>query len=256
MKRTILFISAAIFFFASCQKETSLEGNVNGRYTVKLSFINFANGNDVELDSVTYINDFGEDYTISKLRYYITNIQLRETGSGHIVIIPNSYYLIDESNANSKSMSWILDSGRYDQVSFLIGVDSARNVSGAQTGALDPANNMFWTWNSGYIQFKLEGKSPASTAVNNKIEYHIGGFKSTDNTVRRVTLNLPLTKLLNIQSGSSGEVIIGADIDRLFNNTHALNIAANPVCTTPGALAVKYADNYEGMFFIFDVINN
>jgi hypothetical protein len=256
MKRIILFISAAIFFFASCQKETSLEGNVTGRYTVKLSFINFANGNDVELDSVTYINDFGEDYTINKLRYYITNIQLRETGSGHIVIIPNSYYLIDESNANSKSMSWILDSGRYDQVSFLIGVDSARNVSGAQTGALDPANNMFWTWNSGYIQFKLEGKSPASTAVNNKIEYHIGGFKSTDNTVRRVTLNLPLTKLLNIQSGSSGEVIIGADIDRLFNYTHALNIATNPVCTTPGALAVKYADNYEGMFFIFDVINN
>ncbi|WP_316930094.1 MbnP family protein, partial [Hymenobacter sp. IS2118] len=36
--------------------------------------------------------------------------------------------------------------GDYQSVSFTVGVDSARNVAGAQTGALDPNNGMFWTW--------------------------------------------------------------------------------------------------------------
>jgi hypothetical protein len=34
-------------------------------------------------------------------------------------------------------------------IKFLLGVDSLKNVSGIQTGALDPAKGMFWTWNTG-----------------------------------------------------------------------------------------------------------
>jgi hypothetical protein len=47
-------------------------------------------------------------------------------------------------------------------IRFLLGVDSARNVSGIQTGALDPARGMFWTWNSGYVMAKIEGSSPSA----------------------------------------------------------------------------------------------
>ena len=37
-----------------------------------------------------------------------------------------------------------------------LGVDSLRNVTGVQTGALDPAMDMYWTWNTGYVMAKLE----------------------------------------------------------------------------------------------------
>ena len=53
-----------------------------------------------------------------------------------------------------------MPAGNYNSLSFLLGVDSMHNVSGAQTGALDPANDMFWTWNSGYVMAKMEGASP------------------------------------------------------------------------------------------------
>ena len=66
----------------------------------------------------------------------------------------------------------------------MIGVDSARNTSGAQLGALDPANSMFWSWNSGYIFVRMEGNSPQSTQPYNKLQFHIGGFKGATNCIK------------------------------------------------------------------------
>ncbi len=72
---------------------------------------------------------------------------------------------------------------------FLLGVDSLHNVSGAQTDALDPAKDMFWTWNTGYVMAKLEGNSPSSALVNNKYEFHVGGFSGKYNVLKKI-LNL------------------------------------------------------------------
>lgn len=76
---------------------------------------------------------------------------------------------------------------QYDSITFLIGVDSLHNVSGAQTGALDPVNDMFWTWNSGYVMAKLEGNSSSSPQMNQKFEYHIGGYSGKHNVVKKLS---------------------------------------------------------------------
>ena len=39
-----------------------------------------------------------------------------------------------------------------------LGVDSVLNYNGVHEGALDPINGMYWTWQTGYIHCKLEGK--------------------------------------------------------------------------------------------------
>lgn len=57
----------------------------------------------------------------------------------------NEYFLIDASDAGSTTIALQALPGKYDQVAFTIGVDSIRNISGAQTGALDPGKGMFWT---------------------------------------------------------------------------------------------------------------
>ena len=137
-----------------------------------------------------------------------------------------------------------------------MGVDSASNCSGAQAGALDPMNDMFWTWNSGYIMAKLEATSPSSNQVNSKVEYHIGGFSGVNNVLKRITLSLPATKFLVITKGKTSEIIVEADLYKWWQTPNDLKITDNPVCTTPGALAKKIADNYSKMFTIKDVINN
>ena len=127
-------------------------------------------------------------------------------------------------------------------------------MSGAQTGALDPANDMFWTWNSGYIMAKLEGQSSFSTLINNEIEYHIGGFKGTDNVVKRMVL--PFSQSIEIKNDKTASILISADINKWFKHIHDLPIAMNPACVMPGNLATQYAANYSGMFTITQIENN
>ena len=48
-------------------------------------------------------------------------------------------------------------------------------------GDLDPVHGMYWTWQSGYIQFKLEGLLRDS-AGERKLELHLGGFEGENKT--------------------------------------------------------------------------
>ena len=130
----------------------------------------------------------------------------------------------------------------FTKIEFLLGVDSIRNVSGIQTGALDPAKGMFWTWNSGYIMAKLEGESPLANAAGNRFTYHIGGFRFGINTVRKISLN--------IANNQNNEIHINADINQWFKSKSEIRIAETNNCQTPGTLAVKFADNYANMFTI------
>ena len=221
--------------------------------TIKITFINMLNNKPVILDSVFYTNYRQENFTINKLKYYISNISL-QTIDKRINTEQNSYHLINEEDAGSKSFGLSVIPDKYETIYFLIGVDSLKNVSGAQTDALDPLHGMFWTWNTGYIMFKLEGTSPQSTMVNNKMEYHIGGFTGVNNVLRTVKLNFTESPII-LTKQKIAEIIIQVDIDKIFNATNKLTIAQTPVCTIPGAMAASIADSYATAFKISKVIN-
>ena len=215
---------------------------------VKISFVNTVNHAPLVLDSVTYSNPFAEDYTVSTFKYYISNLFF--TTNKKKIVVKNRYYLIDEKNIDGNNILLFVPPGNYSLVSFLLGVDSLKNVSGAQSGALDPTNDMFWTWNTGYVMIKLEGSSAASKVVNNKIEYHIGGFAGDDNVLRKI--KLPVN--INIKKGTLTQIIIEADINTWWQIPNNISIAINPVCTSPGALAKKFANNYSKMFSVKKII--
>jgi hypothetical protein len=238
----------ALFF--SCQK--GVNENVSASASAELHFHNMVGPVDLALNT-TYANSFGEEFVVTKLKYYITNIQLLNTSTNTKANINESFFLVDEADPVSKTFNIQLPSGKYNAISFLIGVDSLHNVSGAQSGALDPAKDMFWTWNSGYIMAKLEGNSPVSTLPNQMIEYHIGGFKGTDNVVKRLTLSFPFQQQLEEKGRLT--IDIAADINAWFKSIHDLTISTNPTCTSPGSLAKQYSDNYAMMFSISSVVN-
>lgn len=247
----LLFIAAVVINLAGCQKPIE-PGTTTG--TVKITLTNTVKGNPLVLNTNTYSNPFAELYTVSKFKYYFSNIAL-SSGTGSVKE-NESYHLIDASKPESLSFSFSAVVGGYQSISFMIGVDSIKNVSGAQSGALDPTNDMFWTWSTGYIMAKFEGNSPASSQVNNKVEYHIGGFAGTDKVIGMITLTFPIAKLLDIRQNKISEILITTDLDKWWQNPNDIRIVANPVCTTPGALAKKIAGNYANMFTITDVLNN
>ncbi|MBK9581192.1 MAG: hypothetical protein IPO48_04510 [Saprospiraceae bacterium] len=79
-------------------------------------------------------------------------------------------------------------------VELMFGVDSTRCSSGAQTGALDPAKGLFWSWSSGYIMVKAEGNAP--TAADGSFAFHLGGFKGVNKVQTTKSYNFGSTALV------------------------------------------------------------
>jgi hypothetical protein len=167
-----------------------------------------------------------------------------------------NHYLVDAQNLQSTVIGSQAAVNTYNSIAFVIGVDSIRNVSGAQDGALDPAKGMFWTWSTGYIMAKFEGVSPASIQPGNRFEYHIGGFKGADNVVKRIQLDFPPGQTLAIVQGKSVSINITANANTWFDGNSVISIAATPVSMTPGVLSKQIAENYYRMFTVTDVENN
>ena len=206
------------------------------------------------LDGTFFTNAFGEKYSITLLKYYISNVRLLHDGGQ--VNEMESYHLIDQRLPASLSFNFASAANSFSGLQFLLGVDSIRNVSGAQTGALDPLNDMFWTWNSGYVMAKMEGTSPQSNQAGGKIAYHIGGFSGVNAVLKTITLPFPAGMKLVVQQGKVSEITLEADCNQWWQSRHAIKIAELPVCTTPGELAKQIADNYSNLFSITGVVNN
>ncbi len=210
-----------------------------------LDFNHMVGREDLILDSVMYKNEFNQSYSISKFRYYISNIKLRRNdGTGYI---SNEYYLIDVENKESQQII-IPEKGDYISISFTIGVDSLHNCSGLQKGALDPVKGMFWVWNTGYIFLKLEGKSPFSKTPSNIFEYHIGGYKQPSNSIRQVTLNLSEKSIQSIVDDAD-LLPISVDVSEILKTPKSIDFTRLSSVTDFNN-ATMIADNYADMFSV------
>lgn len=237
------FVSAIIFIGCGMIYAQAPAGKV------KIRFIHTANGKPLELGEVRYQNFFGEEYQVSKFKYYVSHIGFTGKSSWQD---DNSYYLVNAANEEN-SIEISLPPGNYPAMHFLLGVDSIRNCSGAQDGALDPMNDMFWTWNTGYVMLKLEGNSPASTADLNRLEYHIGGYKGNNNVATPVSVDLLTKGGLTVKPGKTTEIIIETNLDAFWHADRDVKIAEHAVCMTTGLLAKKIAANFPSLFSLKNI---
>ncbi len=238
MKKTIAHIIA----FATLLVATSFSPKNVDTFNLELVFLNYVGNWEVGLDTVSYTNPIGQKYTVTKVKYYIGHINLKKQDGSKLNI--GGYYLIDEDEEKSKHvMCNNIPTANYTGLEFIIGVDSIDNCSGAQAGALDPTNAMFWAWNTGYIFLKLEGKSPASKSPGTSFEYHIGGFKAPNNCIRKISL--PFVSILNIGDGNTLSMHLKANLANItdldFSKLSSVTDFHN---------ATFMADKYANMFSI------
>jgi hypothetical protein len=238
-------IAGPLFAFTSIRPDTG---------KIILDFKNVVNGLPLTLnDSVArYRNANGDSFSITTFKYYVSNIILTNT-KGRSVAIPDTYFLINAADtASLKQTVKGVPAGNYRSITFTIGVDSARNFDGVQSGCLDPANGMFWTWNSGYIFLKLEGYSPQSAAKMHKLTFHVGGIKR-QNTLR--SFSHSFVKPLNIKGNMAAYLSITTDAGALFKGNTVIEFAKLSY-TMGGPNAVLLADNYTQGLFSVMISNN
>ena len=146
-----------------------------------------------------------------------------------------------ESDADSKHFTIPnVPVGDYTGITFTIGVDSLRNVAGAQSGALDPSNNMFWSWNTGYIFLKMEGTSPESPSK--ALVFHVGGFMKPYNAIRTVSPSFN-GKTVTVRPNHTPEIHLQADVLKLFTGMRLADTGSTS--HSAGANAVRIANNYS-----------
>lgn len=228
--------------------------------TIELNFTNKFGQEPISLKN-EYINIHGEKINFTVFDYYISNVQLtRKDGSVYRVPAETNYFLVKQSDSATHKLSIQIPKGEYAQVSYIIGVDSLRSTMGVdqRTGVLDVGaggRGMYWRWNSGYIFFKLEGKSTASPdSLRNRFAYHIGGYGGYDkpsmNNIRRNTITFD--KPLTASKKNSIQINIDVQVEKMFEGEPQLKIAAHPSVMF-GPLTKQIADNYVGLFQVSHV---
>jgi hypothetical protein len=175
----------------------------------------------------------GDSLKIETLSFYISEIELlkKETvvWKEH-----NSFHLIDAFKSNSLKIPSGL---QYDHIKFNLGIDSTTNVSGAMGGDLDPTRGMYWTWQSGYINFKLEGISNQCKNNKNEFTFHIGGYQQPFNSLQTILLS----------AKKKGNTTIVLDIEKLISQ---LNLSRQNHVMSPDKEAVAISKKISTAFSI------
>lgn len=263
MKNSIKLLSALFLIGAitlsSCKKDpdeepapTPTPAATTG--SIALHFENMVGDSALVFHTESYVTANNDTFTVSMFKYYISNIVLTKVGGGTYTE-SESYHLIDAADLLTGDITLPnVPFGDYNGISFKIGVDSLRNVSGAQTGALDPANGMFWSWSSGYIMMKFEGNSPQSTAGSNALLFHTGGFSGTNNVIKTVSPSFGID-VATVTSSTTPEIHFKTDILEIFTSPNTVDFSVLNTIHMAGANAKTIADNYADMFTVEHIHN-
>lgn len=240
---------------SGCTKNEEIKIDETKSGKVKIKFDHIVGSKKLVLNDYTYSNASNEAFTITSLKYYVSNIKFTKA-DGIVFTIPKkeSYFLIDVSDLKSQQPILTIPQGEYIGLEFNIGVDSLTNTLPAEerSGVLDVVKyGMYWAWNSGYIHFQLEGNSALAANPNNSFKYHIGLFGGystpTVNNNRIIKLDLTKAGMSQVQENLSSDIHLMVDIGKIFDGPNTISIQTNPVVMTSGPHD-KIADNYATMF--------
>ncbi len=222
----LILLLSAINVFA--QKE-----ELNLQFNVKF------NNEILELNKQYFLNSVNDSIKIETLKFFVSEIKFLQDKTV-VDSLSKKHHLIDLENESSIHLTGEISNHlNFNKVRFNIGIDSLTNVSGVFGGDLDPTNGMYWTWQSGYVNFKLEGKSNACPTRNNFFQFHIGGYLAPYNTLRTVELDI-----LNEEIA-----IINLDISTFLSD---INLTETHSVMSPNEAAVAIADIFPKVFTIAD----
>ncbi|MFN3755080.1 MbnP family protein [Flavobacterium sp.] len=184
-----------------------------------------------------YISSNKDTVAITTFKFYISNIEIQYADKT-VFKEKNVHHLLDLENPNSLQIPITKKNDRIiSKVTFNIGIDSLTNTSGALDGDLDPTKGMYWAWQSGYINLKIEGKSPSCKTRKNEFQFHLGGYLQPYYAMRKKVINV----------NGNGNVNIGIDVAVFLAE---INLAQTNSIMIPGKSAMDLSDVSTKMFYL------
>lgn len=204
----------------SCTYDTPVASTAKLTFTFSHNF----DGTSVtasNFDSIQYTNLNGEQLSISKLRYLISDVRLYKTNGDSIVI--EGYQFVDLTNSTSLTYTPTnnIPFGTYTGISFNFGFDSLDNIS----NDYPDLNIATWNWpdmlGGGYHFMQLEGKYINTSASVVNYAYHHGTAKVSAGVFEQ---NYFKADLGGITLSSNAAIEIKMNIAEWFKNPNTWDL--------------------------------
>lgn len=160
----------------SCKKNDAPEPGIASG-TLSLSMEHKENGMPLQLHKLIYFNQAGNQYMVTGLKYFISDVTLYFDGGKNLILDGwRDIVYIDEDIPASLSWQFFdeIPAGKYDSVSFIFGISGAKNQSFMFVNP--PEALMMWpqVLGGGYHYLMLDGKWKDTAGVLQPYNFHLG----------------------------------------------------------------------------------
>lgn len=195
-------------FLAACGDDPA---GLEGFGTVVIQFDNVVGTTPVAMNTATYTNAAGNQYTISKLEYTVSDFVL---GGASATFDHDEVHYRDEGDAGTASLT-IPDvpAGEYTSLDFLWGIAPATNTPGSHPD-LDAAG-MAWPamMGGGYHYMRHEGAFTPTGGGTANFTTHLGPSMGNDYSFA-VMLDLP--SMIRLDGGDTAVIVVNMDVNEWY----------------------------------------
>lgn len=232
---------------------------------VTFSFTEMVDTTRLVYDTVHYTNEAGNDYVITEIQYFISNLTLHyEDGTKHKVRDNQGIHYVDSDIPGTKYWAITDDvpCGYIDSVTFTFGLDEETNKSGLYTNP--PESNMFWPeeLGGGYHYMKMNGKWVDINSQINMFNYHLGIGQTYDTTGQvtgfvqnyfnvSVYLAVYSSFIIVVNPNQTTNLEISMNVNSWFTTPHTWNLNYMPSMIMQNQEAMKTA--CENGFDVFSI---
>jgi len=229
MKKILLIVSS-FMLFSSCTKDenpVATQLTINFNQTINGSNLYLGCGcldgseclenHTCCLGSLPYKNNEGQEYSVERLWYIISNITLHAEDGTNNLIRDVQFINIDDPTTKTLIID-DLEDNNYTSISYTIGLDTNKNISNLYLNE-DFHTDMFWPelMGGGYHYMKLEGNFNDEETFYNT---HTGGTMGMDFSFN----NSNTIALITDATTESVEISINMEVNNWYKNPNSITL--------------------------------
>ena len=242
-------ILAVAFMCSSCSSETDSDTVVNLRFTHEW---NNAVVTADDFGTIQYVNAFGNQLSIERLRYLISDLTITKP-SGETIPL-NNYHLIDLENENTLNLTsnQSVETGTYANVSFIFGFTNTANTDGAYPDLNSASWNVPPMLGGGYHYMQLDGKFINN--IENEAGYNFHAIRAADNPGPNPSF--PQDTFFEVNLGpltvsENNEIIISMDMAQWFKEPYLWDLNLYNQMLMPNSTAqILMYENGQNVFHL------
>jgi hypothetical protein len=248
----IVLAFLVISIFASCRPDPPPPDPEPETGTLTVHFdLNF-NGQPFALYTPFFDPNFNYRIQPELLKFILTNLKLKNTAGTESIITDAK--IINFTSANY-SFAITIEPGDFQGLKFGIGVgDSATNhgdpalFPSSHALSYNGASDMHWTWNTGYIFLKFEGRADTTTTGTGALNQLFALHSGDDPQYGEVTF---YSSSFSIAANQNTDFHINVDVAKfLYSATDTINIKTENATHSNNPLSVKFSQIYLNAFSV------